>query len=77
MLTILTICAITSCIISCTSLIIGLYSTIKVLSLEKSTHSVQLVPMEMQPEQNWATKEDVLEDINKVSKEDNEEFFGL
>lgn len=75
--TILIIIASIGCILSSISLIIGLYSTVKVLSMERSTHSVQFVPAEMMPEQKWATDEKVLEEQNKILKEENEEFYGI
>lgn len=74
---ILIICSSVACIISGISLIIGTYSMIKVMAMEKSTHSVQFVPAEMKPEQNWATEDKVFEDINKDIKEEKEEFFGI
>lgn len=64
---------IATCIISGISLIIGIYCTIKVLAMEKSTHSVQYVPMD----ENWATDDKKIDNINKQFKEDTEEFFGI
>lgn len=74
---IIAVCAISSCILSSISLIIGIYSMIKVLSMEKSTHSVQFVPAEMAPEKNWATDDKFIEEQNRIIKEDNEEFYGI
>lgn len=72
-LTILSVCA---CFFSLISTIIGAFALIKVLAIEKSTHSVHFVPAEMQPEKNWATSEKTIEDINKEVKEDND-FYGM
>jgi len=65
--------AIAACIISSISLIIGLYCLVKVLAMEKSTHSVQYVPLD----EAWATEDKEIDKINKQFKEDTEEFFGI
>lgn len=71
------ILAICACVFSVIGIIIGLISLVKVLSMEKSTHSVQYVPMEMMPEEKWATTETEIDTINKNVKETNEEIFGV
>ena len=45
--------------------------------MEKSTHSVQYVPLDMMPENDWATTDTEIEKINKEVKETNEEIFGV
>ena len=65
--------AISACILSGISLIIGVYCMIKVLAMEKSTHSVQYVPID----EAWSTDEKEIDKINKQFKEDTEEFFGI
>jgi hypothetical protein len=64
---------ISTCILSGISLIIGVYCMIKVLAMEKSTHSVQYVPID----EAWSTDEKEIDKINKQFKEDTEEFFGI
>lgn len=71
------ILAICACVFSVISIIIGLIGLVKVLAMEKSTHSVQYVPLEMMPENNWATTDKEIEKINKTVKETNEEIFGV
>ena len=63
----------TTCIISSISLIIGVYCMVKLLAMEKSTHSVQYVPMD----EEWAKDDKSIDKINKQFKEDTEEFFGI
>lgn len=71
------ILAICACVFSVISIIIGLISLVKILAMEKSTHSVQYVPLEMMPESDWATSDKEIEKINKEVKEVNEEIFGV
>lgn len=71
---VLGICA---CVFSTISTIMGIISLVKVLAMEKSTHSVQYVPMEMMPDRHWADTDKKLEEINAVSKEEKEDLFGM
>lgn len=71
------ILAICACVFAVISIIIGLIALVKVISMEKSTHSVQYVPLEMMPEDKWATTDKEIEEINKTVKETNEEIFGV
>ena len=71
------ILAICACVFSIISIIIGLIALVKVLAMEKSTHSVQYVPLDMMPENDWATTDTEIEKINKEVKETNEEIFGV
>lgn len=73
---IMTILAICSCFIGMLGTIIGSFALIKVLAIEKSTHSVHFVPAEMQPEKDWATSDKDINDINNEVKEENE-FYGI
>lgn len=70
---ILTICSIVACIFSILALLLGFVALLKIMSLEKSTHSVQYMPVE----ENWASSDDEVKDINKEFKEINEDIIGL
>jgi len=61
------------CIFSVISLILGLYCVIEVQALKKSTHTVQLTPVD----QDWGLSEKKEKDINTDIKEDYEDFLGL
>lgn len=72
--TILLATSLCACIISGISLIIGLYCIVKVTAMEKSTHSIQYVPID----EEWATDSKDIEKINKSLKEEKEEvFYGI
>jgi hypothetical protein len=74
MLTITTVFSLLACIISGISLTIGLYCMVKLIAMEKSTHSIQYVPID----EEWATDSKDIEKINKSLKEEKEEvFYGI
>ena len=70
---ILTICSIVACIFSLIALILGFVALLKVMSMEKSTHSVQYMPVD--PE--WASSDEDVKDINEEFKENHEDIIGL
>lgn len=67
MINILIVCAICACIFSILSLALGLVALLKVMAMERSTHSIQFEPVK-----NWATSSEEIEEINTEFKEDNE-----
>jgi hypothetical protein len=69
---IILVCSITACIFSVIALVLGILALIKVIAMEKSTHSIQYMPME-----EWATPENEIEEINKEFKEELIEPLGL
>ena len=73
LLTILTICSVTACIFSILSLVLGFTALLKVMSMEKSTHSVHFQPID----QPWAASEKEIEEINKEFKEENEDLIAF
>ena len=68
------IAAICSSVFSGLALLISLLAMAKGIGLEKSTHSVQYMPLEVNNE--WAEADKKLDEINKSLKEENEEFLG-
>jgi len=73
LLTILTICSITACIFSILALLLGFIALLKVMAMEKATHSVHFTPVE--PE--WATSDAEVSEINKEFAEETEEILGF
>lgn len=58
------------------SLILGIFSLVKVLAMEKSTHSVHMVPVDEEIEKankDWATSEEAIKKENKMYSEDLED----
>lgn len=53
-----------TCIISCLALVFSIVALIKVLAMEKSTHTIQYMPVD-ETVKNWATPEKEVESINK------------
>lgn len=72
---ILTICAITACIFSIIALLLAVISLIKVIAMEKATHTVQY----FDPNQKdvWASSDKEIEDLNKNHSEDMEDISGI
>lgn len=70
---ILLVCTILACTFSVLSLLLGVTALLKVMSMEKSTHTMQWMPAE----QTWADTDAEIEEINKEFKEDNEDIVGL
>lgn len=70
---ILTICSVVACIFSILALLLGFVSLLKVMSMERSTHSVQYMPLD----ENWASSEQTIQEINEDFKEINEDIIGL
>ena len=70
------ILTIVSCIISSIVLPLTLYALILVKSLERQTHTVQFMPTEDALDPAFSNQE-VLNDINKDNKEDNEEMYRM
>ncbi len=57
---ILMVCAITACLFSLVSLILGLLALTRVMAMEKATHSVQFMPVE-----SWASSEEEIKEYNE------------
>lgn len=73
LLTILTICAVTACIFSILALVLGFTALLKVMSMERSTHSVHFQPVDQQ----WASTEEDINKINEEFKEENEDLIAF
>ena len=73
LLTILTICSVTACIFSILALVLGFVALLKVMSMEKSTHSVHFQPVS----QDWATSDEEIKQINEDFKEENEDIIAF
>lgn len=72
-ITILTICSIVACIFSILALVLGFIALLKVMSMEKSTHSVHFQPVE----QPWASTDNEIKEINEDFKEENEDLLAF
>tara|TARA_R100001244_G_scaffold59370_1_gene49947 strand:+ start:256 stop:495 length:240 start_codon:yes stop_codon:yes gene_type:complete len=70
------ILTIVSCIISSIVLPLTLYALILVKSLERQTHTVQFMPTDEALDPTFSNQE-VLNDMNKDNKEDNEEIYRM
>lgn len=84
---ILAILAVSSLVIASISMIFGIVALVKVLAMEKSTHSVQYVPindeidkaneeyLKKSKETPWATSDQSLKEQQKLFTEDLEELM--
>ena len=72
---IILVLSITDCIFSIIALILGFLALAKSIGIEKSTHSVQYMPVEEMKE--WATPEKEIEEINQEFKEEIIEPLGI
>lgn len=70
---ILTICSVTACIFSILALILGFTALLKVMSMEKATHSVHFQPVN----QEWASTDEEIKEINEEFKEENDEIIAF
>ena len=70
---VLTIISIVACIFSILALLLGVIALLKVMSMEKATHSVQFMPVE----QSWADSEKDIDEINEEFQELNEDTIGF
>jgi hypothetical protein len=61
-----------ACILSIFGVSLSLYACIIAKSLERATHTVQMVPID----QEFSNNKD-LENINTEQKETNEDFFNM
>jgi hypothetical protein len=67
-----------ACILCIILIPLTLYALILVKSLEKQTHTVQFMPAEEALEkEQFATPDEVLEEINQEQKEENEDIFRM
>ena len=71
-MTFFTILALFACIFSLISVLLSLYACILTKAMEKTTHTVQFMPVE----EALSDKAD-LDDINTEQKEDNEDFYRM
>lgn len=78
--TLIVIISLVSLILSIISTIIGIFAFVEARSLAKSTHSVQLMPVDPEIDahnqkiiKEWATKEETLEKQRKMAKEELED----
>ena len=55
--------------------ILGLKALVDVRALQKSTHSVQYMPVDPKDLDGWATDPDALDEQNKLFRKDLEEQF--
>lgn len=72
-LTILIICAVCACIFSVLALVLGFIALLKVMSMEKSTHSVHFQPIDAP----WASSDKEIDEINKEFQEENEDLIAF
>ena len=70
------ILTIVSCIISSIVLPLTLYALVLVKSLERQTHTVQFMPTSDALDSDFSNQE-VLEEINKDNKEENEDIYRM
>jgi signal transduction histidine kinase len=70
---IIMVCSITACIFSVLALLLGFTSLLKVMAMEKATHSVQFMPVDTK----WSTTDEEVSEINKEFKELHEDIVGL
>lgn len=56
-----------ACILSCLALILAIVALVKIVAMEKSTHTFQYMPTpsEEDKEEPWATRDREVEKINK------------
>ena len=71
---VLIITSILALILSTISCIIGILAFIKASSIEKSSHTVQLMPVE-EAAKGWETSDKEIEKINAVNKDDIDDDF--
>ena len=72
------ILSIISCILTVILLPFTLYALILVKSLEKQTHTVQLMPAEEAlSTEKFADPDKVFEEINQEQKDENEEIYRM
>lgn len=64
------------------ALAIGIYAMIKIIAVESSTHTVQMVPVDEEIDRanqefvkNWATSEEAIKKENKAYQEELEEVM--
>ena len=68
--------AIISCILSVFSVGLALYACILAKSLERATHTVQMVPIS-ENQATTFTNEEELQKVNEEQKDDNDNFFRM
>ena len=72
------ILSIISCILTAILLPFTLYALILVKTLEKQTHTVQFMPVEEAVStSNFASQDELFDEINKEQQEENEEIYRM